>query len=282
MTGKRLKGSWRGPISLLLGWVQMVSAEAAHSCREQVQGQTDAALGLGRRLEAGRKLVFPSSKQQHAKERGGGRAAFRWRRNSSVTLHFRSMMGRWKMNLLQPVLSDVSELWDLSAVRPEKNKLNKKLSQPSFPNLCIIECQEKWFLDFSVSFFSFSLLLLDAFPFLSLDSWRESRWLLFLWLHAECNGERLANGFLSSQTQWWWGAVHVLGEEGFLWTEMAEAMAVWAFRAFSLCIFPLSTSKPSTPFPSLCLLSRASLFRWVPPHKAVRSHWWIQLAPHSN
>lgn len=94
MTGKRLKGSWRGPISLLLGWVQMVSAEAAHSCREQVQGQTDAALGLGRRLEAGRKLVFPSSKQQHAKERGGGRAAFRWRRNSSVTLHFRSMMGR--------------------------------------------------------------------------------------------------------------------------------------------------------------------------------------------
>lgn len=50
----------------------MVSAEAARSCREQVQGQTDAAPNPRGRLQAGRKPVFPSSKQQHAKE-GEGR-----------------------------------------------------------------------------------------------------------------------------------------------------------------------------------------------------------------
>lgn len=44
-------------------------------------------------------------------------------------------------------------------------------------------------------FFPFSLLLLTAFPFLSLDSWRGSRWLLFLWLHTGCNGEGLQMAF---------------------------------------------------------------------------------------
>lgn len=131
-------------------------------------------------------------------------------------------------------------------------------------------CQEKWFLAFSFSFFfpPFSLLLLNAFPFLSVDSWRESRRLLFLWLHTECNGGRLTNGFPSSQTQRWWGAVHLWGAEGFLWTEMAGTMAVWVFRASCLFILPLATSKSSAPLPLLHLISRASLFRRVPPHKA--------------
>lgn len=195
------------------------------------------------------------------------------------------------MNLLQPVLSDVSELWDLSAVRPEKNKLNKKLSQPSFPNLCVIVCHKKIisaFLFFFLFFLfpPFSLLLLNNFPFLSLDSWRESRWLLFLWLHTECNAGRLVDGFPSSQTQWWQGAICVGGAEGFLWTEMAEAMTVWELRVSCLFILPLWTSKPSASLPLCYLLSRASLFRLVPPHKARMSlhssllggfSWWLVL-----
>lgn len=98
-----------------------------------------------------------------------------------------------------------------------------------------------------VSFFFFFPLFSASttFPFLSLDSWRESRRLLFLWLHTECNAGRLVDGFPSSQTQWWQGAICVGRAEGFLWTEMAGAMTVWELRASCLFILPLSTSKPS-------------------------------------
>lgn len=64
-------------------------------------------------------------------------------------------------------------------------------------------------------------------------------------------------------------------------------MAVRAFRASCVFILPLPTSKHSAPLPLLHLLSRASLFRWVPPHKAPdvsaqQFHWWIQLVARSN
>lgn len=94
-------------------------------------------------------------------------------------------------------------------------------------------CQEKRFLAFLHFFFfsfflSFSALLLTAFPCLLLDSWRGSRWLLFLWLHTEFSGGRLEIGFPSSQVQRWQGAVCMLGAEDILSTEMAGA--TWEFR----------------------------------------------------
>lgn len=116
-------------------------------------------------------------------------------------------------------------------------------------------------------FLSFSALLLTAFPCLSLDSWRGSRWLLFLWLHTEFSGGRLANGFPSSQVQRWQGAACILGAEYILSTEMAGA--TWEFRASCLCILPLSTPEPPVSFSLLRLLSRASVFRWAWPHKAL-------------
>lgn len=152
----------------------------------------------------------------------------------------------------------------------------------------VIVCQEKRFLAFLHFFFSFSFflpfsaLLLTAFPCLSLDSWRGSRWLLFLWLHTEFSRGRLANGFPSSQVQRWRGAVCVLGDV--LSTEMAGAMTMWEFRASCLCILPLSTPKSSVPVSLLHLLPRANAFRWALPHKAPdastqQSLCWIHLVP---
>lgn len=127
---------------------------------------------------------------------------------------------------------------------------------------------------FSFSFFlPFSALLLTAFPCLSLDSWRGSRWLLFLWLHTEFSRGRVANGFPSSQVQRWRGAVCVLGAEDVLSTEMAGAMTTWEFRFSAFFHYP--------PQNLLSLFPCSTSFQ-EPMHSDGHCHTKPRMPPHSS